>query len=80
MPQGSVSAAPGRQGVNLPMPERYGLRIDHAVAYSGLSKSTLYDLVRQGKLASTKIGNRRLIFRESLEALLKASTSKEACG
>ena len=50
--------------------ERIALRIRDASIVSGLSRSTLYELLKAGKLRAVKVGGRRLILRESLEALL----------
>jgi len=51
--------------------ERLALRINEAAAVSGLSRSTLYKLLGAKKLRAVKVGGRRLILRESLEALLQ---------
>ena len=50
--------------------ERIALRMRDASIVSGLSRSTLYELLKAGKLRAVKIGGRRLILRDSLEALL----------
>jgi excisionase family DNA binding protein len=50
--------------------ERIALRIRDASIVSGLSRSTLYELLKAGRIQAVKIGGRRLIVRESLEALL----------
>lgn len=50
--------------------EKLALRIKEAVAVSGLSRSTIYKLVSQKKLRAVKVGGRRLILREDLQALL----------
>ncbi len=39
-----------------------------AVAYSGLSRSRLYDLMRAGDLPSLAVGGRRMIYRADLDA------------
>ncbi len=52
--------------------EKLALRINDAVAISGLSRSTLYKLHADGKLRAVKVGGRRLILRADLEALLQA--------
>jgi hypothetical protein len=57
----------GRQGVNLAAPKPFALRIEHAVRYSGLSKSTLYGLIASNKIASVKRAGRRLLLTASLE-------------
>jgi excisionase family DNA binding protein len=50
--------------------ERRALRINDAAAAYGLGRSTLYKLMSQGKLATVKIGGRRLVPREVMEAFL----------
>lgn len=45
--------------------------IDNAVRISGISRSRIYQLIDGGKLSSTKIGSRRLVFISSLRALLE---------
>jgi excisionase family DNA binding protein len=54
----------GDQTSNIPTQERIALRIRDASAVSGLSRSTLYELLKAGKLRAVKIGGRRLILRE----------------
>ena len=46
------------------------MTIRAAVAFSGISRSRLYDLMRGGKLRFTHVGTRRLIYRRSLRELL----------
>lgn len=41
--------------------------ISSAVTYSGLSRSRLYDLMKQGEIASFQVGGRRMILRETLD-------------
>jgi len=59
-----------RQIPNIPTQEKITLRINETVAVSGLSRSTIYELLKAGKLQAVKIGGRRLILRESLQVLL----------
>jgi excisionase family DNA binding protein len=54
--------------------ERLALRIKDAVLVSGLSRSTLYKLLKAGSLSAIKVGGRRLILREDLQALLRSGT------
>jgi excisionase family DNA binding protein len=56
--------------------EKLALRINDAVAISGLSRSTLYKLHADGKLRAVKVGGRRLILRADLEALLQAGVAE----
>lgn len=51
-------------------PEKLAFRIDEAVSASGLGRSSLYALNKQGRLRMTKVCGRRLILREDLLALL----------
>jgi excisionase family DNA binding protein len=48
-----------------------------AVAYSGLSRSRLYDLMKSGDLPSLQVGGRRMIRRDALDAYF-ASLAKAA--
>lgn len=50
--------------------ERRAYRVNEAVVAYRLSRSTLYKLIAAGKLRTGKIGGRRLIPRDALEALL----------
>ena len=44
--------------------------VDEAAAITGLSRDLLYDQMRAGNLAYLKIGRRRIITRQQLEAFL----------
>ncbi|GGE74698.1 helix-turn-helix domain-containing protein [Sphingomonas prati] len=48
------------------------ISIADAVEISGLSQATLYRLIDRGKLATVKIGRRRLVRLDSLEQLIAA--------
>jgi len=50
--------------------KRLAYSVREAETLSGLSRSTLYVLMRQKKLSSIRVGGRRLIKHEALEALL----------
>ncbi len=67
-----------RQIPNIPTQEKIALRINETVAVSGLSRSTIYELLKAGKLRAVKIGGRRLILRESLQALLEVNVNRPA--
>jgi excisionase family DNA binding protein len=58
------------QKSNIRLEDKLALRVNEAAAVSGLSRSTLYELLKAGKLRAVKIGGRRLILREDLQALL----------
>jgi excisionase family DNA binding protein len=51
--------------------ERRALRVNDAAFAYGLGRSTLYRLLKENRLPSVKIGGRRLIPREAMEALLR---------
>jgi excisionase family DNA binding protein len=53
-------------------------RINEAREVSGLGRSSIYELIGDGRLSSVKVGGRRLILHEDLEALLKSSTTTVA--
>ena len=53
-------------------PGKLAFQINEAVAASGLGRSTIYDLIRQGKIKTLKAAGRRLILREDLEAYLQS--------
>jgi excisionase family DNA binding protein len=60
----------GNETTTISASARIALRMRDASIVSGLSRSTLYELLKAGKIRTVKIGGRRLILRESLEALL----------
>ena len=47
-------------------------RVDDAAQAYGLSRTTIYKLLSQGRLRGVVVGRRRLILRNSLEELLGA--------
>ena len=55
--------------------ERLAYSVDEAAAITGLSRDLLYDEMRTGRLAYLKIGRRRIITRQHLEAFLTRSVS-----
>jgi excisionase family DNA binding protein len=54
--------------------ERLAYSVDEAAAITGLSRDLLYDQMRVGKLAYLKVGRRRIITRQHLEAFLAGAT------
>jgi excisionase family DNA binding protein len=54
--------------------ERLAFSVDEVAAITGLSRDLLYDQMRAGKLAYLKIGRRRIITRQHLEAFLAGTT------
>ena len=59
-----------RQSLNIPTENKITLRLDEAQAVYGLFRSTLYELIKNGRLRAVKVAGRRLIPRDALEALL----------
>jgi excisionase family DNA binding protein len=47
--------------------------IKDATELTGLGKTTLYSLMAEGKVTSTRVGTKRLIHVESLRRLLQAA-------
>jgi len=58
-----------------PPGERLAYSVAEAAFITGLSRDLLYDQMRAGKLAYLKVGRRRLITRQNLEAFLARSAS-----
>jgi excisionase family DNA binding protein len=50
--------------------ERIALSMREASRKTGLSRATLYRCLKDGRLASVKVGSRRLILPNALDALL----------
>ena len=46
------------------------LRVEDAARLLNVGRSTVYDLIRSGRLRSIKIGRRRLVPRDALDAFL----------
>ncbi|WP_446216279.1 helix-turn-helix domain-containing protein [Micromonospora sp. IBHARD004] len=46
------------------------LRVEEAARLLNVGRTTAYDLIRSGRLRSVKIGRRRLVPRDALDALL----------
>ncbi len=47
--------------------------VQEAVQASGLSKSLIYNKIRDGELKATTVGRRRLVLWESLRSMLEAA-------
>ena len=58
-----------------PPRDRLAYSVDEAAAITGLSRDLLYDQMRAGRLAYLKIGRRRVITRQHLEAFLTRQAS-----
>jgi excisionase family DNA binding protein len=57
----------------IPWAERKAFSLGEAARLTGLCVSTLYNLMGNGRLHTIKVGGRRLVTREALDALLGAS-------
>jgi excisionase family DNA binding protein len=55
--------------------DRLAYSVDEAAAITGLSRDLLYDQMRAGRLAYLKVGRRRIITRQHLEAFLTRAVS-----
>lgn len=71
----ALDAANAATNPRQPMIPRW-LKIPTAVAYAGVCRSTLYELMNAGKISSHRIGSSRLIDRESLDAFISSQPSK----
>jgi excisionase family DNA binding protein len=70
---GNLPSAKGRHKFpDLRTEDKLALRINDASVAAGISRSTIYKLMSSGQLRTTKVGGRRLIMREDLQALLHA--------
>jgi excisionase family DNA binding protein len=50
--------------------ERLAFSVDEVAQITGLSRDLLYDQMRTGRLGYTKVGRRRIITRQHLDAFL----------
>ncbi len=55
---------------NAPTPRPISVTVQTARKLTGLGNTTIYQLIKQGKLKSVVIGRRRLILYDSLESLI----------
>lgn len=51
-----------------PYLEPAAFSVADAVRYTGLSRSRLYELIRDGQIASFNVGGRRMFLRSALDA------------
>ena len=59
----------------IPFAERLTCTIAEACQVTGLGRTKLYELIGEGRLATTTIGRRRLVLVRSLQTLLEPGTS-----
>jgi excisionase family DNA binding protein len=57
-------------------PERKALSVKETARAVGISRATVYRLVQQKRLATVKIGSRRLVPVSALDNLLEKAASK----
>ena len=55
--------------------ERLAYSVDEVAQIIGLSRDLLYDQMRSGRLGSIKVGRRRIITRQQLDAFLARAAS-----
>jgi excisionase family DNA binding protein len=55
--------------------ERLAYSVDEVVQITGLSRDLLYDQMRSGRLGYIKVGRRRIITRQHLDAFLARTVS-----
>lgn len=56
--------------------ERLALSIPEAAKVCGLSRATLYRLIQEKRLATVKIGSRRLVRPQAIDALLREGNAR----
>jgi excisionase family DNA binding protein len=59
-----------------PRPEKLAFTIAEACAAIGIGKTSIYELIAEGKLKSIQAAGRRLIRRSDLEAFLESCTDQ----
>jgi excisionase family DNA binding protein len=67
------SRTDAKRKVRREVPKPLSVTVDDACQLSGLGRTLLYDLIREGRLQSATIGRRRLVIFASLEALIGTS-------
>lgn len=72
-PPSQATAGTGEPAAD-PAAERLAYSVDEAARLTGLSRDLLYDQMRQGNLASIKVGRRRLITRRHLQQFLEIAS------
>lgn len=58
----------------------HSLNIRDACAYTGLSRSRLYQLIKDGRIKSYTVGARRMFRREDLDAFLNEAALNASGG
>lgn len=58
-----------------PEPQRLAYQMNEAVRVSGLSRTTLYELMKRGELKTVLVAGRRLVPADNLKALLRGDAA-----
>lgn len=56
-------------------PKPISATIDDTCKITGLGRTTVYELIKQGKLKAVAIGRRRLVLYSSIEALIEGAAA-----
>lgn len=70
-------AETGTMATNIPFRERISCTITEACVASGIGRTKLYEAMRDGRLESVKVDNRRLVLVASLLRLLEPAHAGE---
>lgn len=65
-----MTTDPQRDSTPRQLAERLAYSVDEVAQITGLSRDLLYDQMRTGQLGYIKVGRRRIIIRQHLEAFL----------
>jgi len=58
--------------------DKLAYSVDEAAEQLGIGRTLAYELIRDGRLPSLKLGNRRLVARADLEAFVESLRSQQA--
>lgn len=61
-----------------PSPTGGGLSISEAANYSGIGRTVLYGLIRDGQIRVVKVGRRSIVPRSEIDAFLARRLGKDA--
>jgi len=69
------SSSPKPEEPTIPFSQRLSCTIDEACKVTSLGRTKVYELIGDGRLATTTIGRRRLVIVRGLLSLLEANKS-----
>ena len=69
------SSSPKPEEPTIPFSQRLSCTIDEACEATSLGRTKVYELIGDGRLATTTIGRRRLVIVRGLLSLLEANNS-----